>query len=76
MYQYKYQEVKVISYAGSSPVIGETRKSDPTQSEIKEVIMEETFFKSNLKLKWVVGLVVSLSLSLGVVYARSYVTSV
>ena len=76
MYQYKHQEVKVISYAGSSPVIGETRKSDPTQSEIKEVIMEGTFFKSNLKLKWVVGLVVSLSLSLGVVYARSYVTSV
>ena len=38
--------------------------------------MKKTSFKLNLQSKWVVGLVVSLSLGLGVVPTRSYVTSI
>lgn len=38
--------------------------------------MEKTSFKLNLTSKWVVGLVVSLSLGLGVVHAQSYVSPI
>ena len=75
-YQYMHQEEKVSSFAGSSPAVREAINTEPTQSETKEVVMKKTSFKLNLQSKWVVGLVVSLSLGLGVVPTRSYVTSI
>lgn len=75
MYQHSHLEEKVSSFAGANPAVVETCNTKSTQPEAKEVVMDITLFKLNLMLKWVVGLVVSLSLGLCVFLAQSYITS-
>lgn len=66
--------MKVSSIVGSNPAVRENCSISTTQSETKVKSMKKTSFKLNLKSKWVVGLVVSLSLGLGVYHTRSYVS--
>ena len=73
-YQHIQQEETVSSLVGSSPTDNETGNIKSTQTETKEKIMDKKSFKLNLKSKWVVGLVVSLTLGLGEVHTRSYVS--
>ena len=71
MFNHQHLEVKASSSVSSSLTISEANQINSTQSEIKEVTMKKTSFIVNLKLKWVVGVIVPLTLGLGAFHARS-----
>ena len=59
----------------STLIVGKKRNIYSTQTESKEVSMKKTFFKLNLKLKWVVGLSVLTTLGVcGVCLTQPHAT--
>lgn len=76
MYQNSHQEEKSSRSVSSTLIVGKKSNVHSTQTETKESSMKKTFFKLNLKLKWVVGMSVLASLGVcGVCLTQPHATS-